>query len=178
LTSGIGSVGHNEVHDWYQRYVVDQGLTFGPFVTTTPPTIRPHLLSSTLSAAEATQVQIWELALQRIVQKAVQIVDSGQGMTRQSDRFYRSGTPGTPQTRGDAIHFEAFPLIEQSGLNAGRVPTNRGRAERGLGFLNSFGRQRPDIRFALSGGLEAVFDITTVARAGHSLLYRRRSKIT
>ena len=77
-------------------------------------------------------------------------------------------------TLGNAVHEESFNLIQQE-IAGGSLPagiqTNVGRAIPGMGLPNGFGGLRPDIRLPLSAGNEAVFDITTIAQAGHAQPY-------
>ena len=139
-----------------------------------------------LTTAELAQIQAWQEELERILQQAVQIVDSGQGQTRWS-QFMRSGHPraSLAVTRGNAVHAEAFELLQNS--RGSTLPAdmawNRGVALPELSMPNRFpGRlptsrmpMRPDVRIALPGGREAIFDFTTMGNLGHSAAYGNNS---
>jgi hypothetical protein len=138
--------------------------------------IRTNILKNTLAAAEQATVSRVEGSLIRIIQRAIQNVNAGTATGAWAQRL--ANTPATSSmyrlTLGNAIHEETFNLIQQE-VAAGRLPagmqTNVGRAVSQAGLSNSFGRMRPDIRLPLSGGEEAVFDVTTVAQAGHAGKY-------
>jgi hypothetical protein len=136
----------------------------------TGPNIRTFVIArGTLTATEAAEIATLSSRLQDVLRRAVRLVDSGGGTTRwaQLNRL----TPN-PMFRGNAIHFEAYRIIQTEGIGAGRLLTNAGRAERALGLPNTFGRLRPDIRFSLDGvGREAIFDFTTFGQVGHSTVY-------
>jgi len=137
--------------------------------------------AANLTTAEMAQIAEWQGELEQILRRAVQIVDSGQGQTRWS-QFMRSGHPraGLAVTRGNAIHSEAFELIDQGehslptsmSRNQGVALPARGLPNRYPGRLpTSTTPMRPDVRIALPGGREAVFDFTSTAQLGHSAAY-------
>lgn len=72
--------------------------------------------------------------------------------------------PDYARVFGNVVHEEAGTLIAREGLP---VVWNRGVLQRGgVAF-----RGRPDVRFVLGGGREAVWDITTVGQAGKARIY-------
>jgi hypothetical protein len=135
------------------------------------------LRSSVLTGAELSQIQQVEARLVTILQRAIQNVDSGAATGVWAQRL--ATTPTTSQlyraTLGNAYHEEAFNLIQQevaSGALPAGLRTNVGKAIPGAGLTNAFsGSLRPDIRMPLSGGNEAIWDITTVGQAGHAQPY-------
>jgi hypothetical protein len=147
-------------------------------ITAVGPNIQlVRLYTGNLTATEAAQVNAWQTQLQQIVRQAVQQVDAGLGTTRWAQIYGGQGPlAGTALARGNAIHYEAFQMIRSAQFqNAPNILLNRGVARSLLGFPNSFGKVRPDIRFPLANGREVVFDITTFGQIGHSAHYGSRS---
>ncbi len=128
---------------------------------------------STLSAADQKTIGTASKELIDIVTEAKNIVDSGKGTTAWS-LIYKGNGPlaGTPRAYGNAIHYETFNLLRTKPLSV-RFLMNTGRANPALGFVNSYGGKIPDLRILLSGGMEGVLDITTLAQAaaGHAANY-------
>jgi hypothetical protein len=91
---------------------------------------------------------------------------------RAVDRFYNTARTSRwyDAWRGKAVEAEWFRLIREE-VRAGRLPgmaTDKGVAVPEFGLTSSFGRLRPDVRMSLGAGDEAIFDLTTSARAGAS----------
>jgi hypothetical protein len=79
--------------------------------------------------------------------------------------------PDYARLYGNALEAELKALIgaEQAAQRLPRgILLNKGAFNRDLGFTNSFGRQRPDIRLLLDNGMEAIWDLTTAAQSGVS----------
>jgi hypothetical protein len=136
---------------------------------------RSVLKTSTLTAAEQATVTNVETRLTSITQRAIANVNAGTATGPWAQRLagMQSTNPMYRLTLGNAIHEEAFGLTRQE-VQAGTLPaglqSNVGRAIPPA-LPNSYGGLRPDFRLPLSGGNEAIWDITTVAQAGHAQPY-------
>ncbi|HZQ82136.1 MAG TPA: DUF4157 domain-containing protein [Gaiellaceae bacterium] len=141
---------------------------------------RSVLKTGTLTAAEQATVSGVESRLVSIVQRAIANVNAGTATGAWAQRLagLAQTDPMYKLTLGNAIHEEAFELARQE-VRAGTLPaglqSNVGRAIPGAGLPNSYGGLRPDWRLPLSGGNEAVFDITTTGQAGHAQPYTTNS---
>lgn len=141
---------------------------------------RSVLKTGTLSAAEQASISTVETRLAGITQRALANVNAGSATGPWAQRLagMQSTNPMYRLTLGNAVHEEAFELARRE-VQAGTLPaglqSNVGRAIPGAGLPNSYGGLRPDFRLPLSGGNEAVFDITTVAQAGHAQPYTSNS---
>jgi hypothetical protein len=137
---------------------------------------RSVLKTGTLTATEQATVSNIETRLTSITQRAIANVNAGAATGPWAQRLaaMQSTNPMYRLTLGNAIHEEAFGLARQE-IQAGTLPaglqSNVGRAIPGAGLPNSYGGLRPDFRLPLSGGNEAIWDITTVAQAGHAQPY-------
>jgi hypothetical protein len=140
-----------------------------------------------LTTAEMAQIQAWQNELEAILRRAVALVDSGQGQTRWSQilRNTPANSPRYAMVRGNAVHAEAFEMLGNS--RGTTLPSdmawNRGVAMPDVNLPNRYpGRlptsrvpMRPDVRIALPGGREVVFDFTTMGNLGHSAAYGNNS---
>jgi hypothetical protein len=127
-----------------------------------------------LTATELSAIQRVEARLALLVRQAIRNIDSGTATGAWAQRLAATSTGARTYSMvlGNAIHEETFSLIQQdvaAGVLPAGIRTNIGRATGTL--TQSFGRLRPDIRMPLSGGKEAVFDITTIRQAGHATKY-------
>lgn len=137
---------------------------------------RSALKAGTFTTTEQQAIASVETRLTSITQRAIQSVNSGTATGPWAQRL--AGMQPTDSmyrlTLGNAIHEEAFEIARQE-VRAGTLPlslqSNVGRAIPGSGLPNSYGGLRPDFRLPLSSGNEAVWDITTVAQAGHAQPY-------
>jgi hypothetical protein len=145
-----------------------------------PQGIRIFPLYLPISAVDRALVQQWGTQLQRLLARAVELVDSGQGTTRWA-QIHRGTGPlgGTALARGNAIHYEFYRLVDaaRADFAPAQVALNQGRAF--AGGTNAFSPLRPDVRILVPGSVdEAIFDATTVGEAGHALPYANYGWVT
>ncbi|WP_224245483.1 hypothetical protein [Hyalangium gracile] len=115
------------------------------------------------------KVQQTQQELQRIVQQAVQRVDSGQGQGKWARNLSRLPTtdPKYPMWRGNAIDQEVRTLIEQA--KRGPNPTLPANLKTNVG--GPFAPGRPDIQLPLGNGHYAIWDVTSQRQLGHAVKY-------
>jgi hypothetical protein len=114
------------------------------------------------------QLQAIIESLDPIMSEAMDAVDNGTGMTNSTAAYIRdNGSKAAAAKRGTAIHAETYVLVAQAlaQLNGHLHMLTETSQSSPPHFPYGIKSGRPDIRIALSHGLEAILDVTSPSEA-------------